>query len=61
MTNFWSESKSISFGGCVTQLFLFVLFIVTEGFLLAVMAYDRFIAICNPLLYSVQMSTRLCT
>jgi len=44
----------------VTQLFLFALFIVTEGFLLAVMAYDRFIAICNPLLYTVQMSTRLC-
>ncbi|XP_052496891.1 olfactory receptor 9K2-like [Budorcas taxicolor] len=60
MMNFWSESKSISFAGCVTQLFLFALFIVTEGFLLAAMAYDRFIAICNPLLYSVQMSARLC-
>ncbi|XP_065783903.1 olfactory receptor 9K2-like [Muntiacus reevesi] len=60
MINFWSESKSISFAGCVTQLFLFVLFIVTEAFLLAVMAYDRFIAICNPLLYTVQMSTHLC-
>nr|XP_006051142.2 olfactory receptor 9K2-like [Bubalus bubalis] len=60
MVNFWSESKSISYAGCVTQLFLFDLFIVTEGFLLAVMAYDRFIAICNPLLYSVQMSARLC-
>uniref|UniRef100_G3RWY9 Olfactory receptor n=1 Tax=Gorilla gorilla gorilla TaxID=9595 RepID=G3RWY9_GORGO len=61
MINFWSENKSISFAGCVAQLFLFALFIVTEGFLLAAMAYDRFIAICNPLLYSVQMSTRLCT
>ncbi|XP_027821630.1 olfactory receptor 9K2-like [Ovis aries] len=60
MMNFWSESKSISFAGCVTQFFLFALFIVTEGFLLAAMAYDRFIAICNPLLYSVQMSTRFC-
>ena len=60
MINFWSESKSISFAGCVTQLFLFALFFVTEGFLLAVMAYDHFIAICNPLLYSVQMSTHLC-
>ncbi|XP_042555090.1 olfactory receptor 9K2 [Dipodomys spectabilis] len=60
MTNFWSESKSISFAGCVAQLFLFALFIVTEGFLLAAMAYDRFLAICSPLLYSVQMSTRLC-
>uniref|UniRef100_A0A667HM49 Olfactory receptor n=1 Tax=Lynx canadensis TaxID=61383 RepID=A0A667HM49_LYNCA len=61
MINFWSESKSISFAGCVTQLFLFALFIVAEGFLLAAMAYDRFIAICNPLLYSVQMSACLCT
>ncbi|XP_077024132.1 olfactory receptor 9K2 [Tamandua tetradactyla] len=60
MINFWSESKSISFAGCVTQMFLFALFIVTEGFVLAVMAYDRFIAICNPLLYSVQMSSRVC-
>nr|XP_035928756.1 olfactory receptor 9K2 [Halichoerus grypus] len=60
MINFWSESKSISFAGCMTQFFLFALFIVAEGFLLAAMAYDRFIAICNPLLYSVQMSTRLC-
>ena len=60
MINFWSESKSISFAGCLTQLFLFTFFIVTEGFLLAVMAYDRFIAICNPLLYSVQISAHLC-
>ena len=60
MSNFWSESKSISLAGCISQFFLFALFIVTEGFLLAVMAYDRFIAICNPLLYSVQMSTHLC-
>ncbi|KAM6215472.1 olfactory receptor 9K2 [Rhynchocyon petersi] len=61
LINFWSERKSISFAGCLTQYFLFALFIVTEGFLLAAMAYDRFIAICNPLLYSVHMSTRLCT
>ncbi|XP_036723347.1 olfactory receptor 9K2-like [Balaenoptera musculus] len=60
MINFWSESKSISFAGCVTQLFLFALFIVTEGFLLAAMAYDRFTAICSPLLYSVHTSARLC-
>ncbi|XP_037704014.1 olfactory receptor 9K2-like [Choloepus didactylus] len=61
MINFWSESKSISFAGCVTQVFLFALFIVAEGFVLAAMAYDRFIAICNPLLYSVQMSAHLCS
>ncbi|XP_006884051.1 PREDICTED: olfactory receptor 9K2-like [Elephantulus edwardii] len=60
LINFWSENKSISFAGCLTQHFLYALFIVTEGFLLSAMAYDRFNAICNPLLYSVQMSTRLC-
>ena len=59
MINFWSESKSISFAGCLIQFFLLALFTVTEGFLLAAMAYDHFIAICNPLLYSVEMSTRL--
>ncbi|XP_054446703.1 olfactory receptor 9K2-like [Pteronotus mesoamericanus] len=61
LINFWSKSKSISFSDCVAQFFLFALFIVTEGFLLAAMPYDRFIAICSPLLYSVQMSTCLCT
>ncbi|XP_054301196.1 olfactory receptor 9K2-like [Pongo pygmaeus] len=61
MANFLSEKKTVSFAGCVAQLFLFALFIVTEGFILAAMAYDRFSAICNPLLYSVHMSRRLCT
>ncbi|XP_012507535.1 PREDICTED: olfactory receptor 9K2-like [Propithecus coquereli] len=61
MVNFLSEKKTISFAGCATQVFLFSLFIVTEGFVLAAMAYDRFSAICNPLLYSVHMSRRLCT
>uniref|UniRef100_A0A8C6BZ95 Olfactory receptor n=1 Tax=Monodon monoceros TaxID=40151 RepID=A0A8C6BZ95_MONMO len=60
MVNILSQKKTISFAGCVAQLFLYALFMVTEGFLLAAMAYDRFIAICSPLLYSVQMSTRLC-
>jgi olfactory receptor len=56
MINFLSKSKSISFAVCVAQFFLFALFIVTKGFLLAAMAYDCFIAICNPFPYSVQMS-----
>ncbi|XP_003476060.1 olfactory receptor 9K2-like [Cavia porcellus] len=60
MGNFLSEKKTVSFVGCVVQSFLFSLFIVTEGFVLAVMAYDRFSAICYPLLYSVHMSRRLC-
>ncbi|XP_076711494.1 olfactory receptor 9K2-like [Callospermophilus lateralis] len=61
MVIFLSEKKTISFGGCAAQLFFFTLFIVTEGFVLAAMAYDRFSAICNPLLYSVYMSRRLCS
>ena len=61
MSNFWTESKSISFAGCVAQLFLFALFIVAEGFLLAAMAYDRHSAMCSPLIYSSIMSSSLCT
>ena len=60
MSNFWSESKSISFAGCISQFFLFAFFIVTKGFHLAVLAYDCSIAICSPLLYTVQISTHLC-
>ncbi|XP_012405924.1 olfactory receptor 9K2-like [Sarcophilus harrisii] len=61
MANFLSSSKSISFAGCVAQLFVFTLFMVAEGFVLAAMAYDRFIAICSPLLYSIHMTRRFCT
>ncbi|XP_051819562.1 olfactory receptor 9K2-like [Antechinus flavipes] len=61
MANFLSSSKSISFEGCVVQFFFFVLFMVAEGFVLAAMAYDRFVAICSPLQYSIRMSRRLCT
>ncbi|XP_064135211.1 olfactory receptor 5D18-like [Loxodonta africana] len=58
--NLVAEDRSISFLGCVVQFFLFCTFVVTEIFLLAVMAYDRFVAICNSLLYTVAMSQRLC-
>ncbi|XP_072475999.1 olfactory receptor 5D18-like [Notamacropus eugenii] len=54
------EDRSISFSGCLVQFFLFCTFVVTESFLLAVMAYDRFVAICNPLLYTVAMSQKVC-
>ncbi|XP_058714041.1 olfactory receptor 9S13-like [Poecile atricapillus] len=52
--------RSISYNGCASQMFFFSLFGTTEAFFLAVMAYDRFTAICNPLLYQVIMSRRLC-
>uniref|UniRef100_G3W3W0 Olfactory receptor n=2 Tax=Sarcophilus harrisii TaxID=9305 RepID=G3W3W0_SARHA len=55
------ENRNISFSGCLVQYFFFCIFVVTEAFLLAVMAYDRFMAICSPLLYTVAMSQKLCT
>nr|XP_017834031.3 olfactory receptor 5D18 [Callithrix jacchus] len=54
------KDRTISFLGCVVQFFFFCTFVVTESFLLAVMAYDRFMAICNPLVYTVTMSQKLC-
>ncbi|XP_049635739.1 olfactory receptor 5G3-like [Suncus etruscus] len=54
------ERKAISFLGCAVQMWLFGQFVVTECFLLASMAYDRYIAICNPLLYTVLMSQKVC-
>ncbi|XP_075404284.1 olfactory receptor 5T9-like [Tenrec ecaudatus] len=59
LVNFLAENKSISIVGCATQMLLFVTFGTTESFLLAAMAYDRYIAIYNPLLYSVNMSPRI--
>ncbi|EPY85201.1 olfactory receptor 5D18 [Camelus ferus] len=61
MVNLVVKDRTISFVGCMTQFFFFCTFVVTESFLLAVMAYDRFMAICNPLLYTVAMSQKLCT
>ncbi|XP_045343089.1 olfactory receptor 5T2-like [Leopardus geoffroyi] len=59
LVDFMSKNKSISFLGCATQMFLAVTFGTTECFLLAAMAYDRYVAIYNPLLYSVSMSPRV--
>ncbi|XP_066216136.1 olfactory receptor 5T2-like [Saccopteryx leptura] len=59
LADFLSRNKVISFLGCATQMFLAVTFGTTECFLLAAMAYDRYVAIYNPLLYSVSMSPRV--
>ncbi|XP_073906501.1 olfactory receptor 5T3-like [Castor canadensis] len=59
LIDFLAENKSISFLGCATQMLLFVTLGTTECFLLAAMAYDRYVAIYNPLLYSVSMSPRV--
>ncbi|XP_050754371.1 olfactory receptor 1009-like isoform X3 [Gymnogyps californianus] len=60
LVNFLSERKTISFIGCMGQAAFYIVFVTTECFLLAVMAYDRYMAICNPLLYSSVMTRRLC-
>ena len=60
LVNLLAEDRTISFLGCTVQFFLVCTFVVTELILFAVMAYDRFMPICNLLLYTVVMSQRLC-
>uniref|UniRef100_A0A8C0SS73 Olfactory receptor n=3 Tax=Canis lupus TaxID=9612 RepID=A0A8C0SS73_CANLF len=60
LTNFLSEKKTISFAGCFTQCYIFIALLLTEFYMLAAMAYDRYVAICNPLHYSMKMSRRVC-
>ncbi|XP_049633955.1 olfactory receptor 8D1-like [Suncus etruscus] len=58
--NFIWEKNVISYPGCMAQLFFFCVFAIGECFMLTAMAYDRYVAICNPLLYSVTMSSKVC-
>ncbi|XP_062984499.1 olfactory receptor 2A12-like [Elgaria multicarinata webbii] len=60
LTNLWSPKKTISFAGCGAQIYLYLALGLTECVLLAVMAYDRSVAICHPLRYSIIMSHRVC-
>ncbi|XP_014435781.2 olfactory receptor 5AR1-like [Pelodiscus sinensis] len=60
LQNFLVERKSISRLSCAVQLYFFVCFADVECLLLTVMAYDRYVAICNPLLYTVTMSRQRC-
>ncbi|NWI15390.1 O1020 protein, partial [Crypturellus soui] len=55
-----AKRKGISYSACLTQLYFYATFATTECYLLAVMAYDRYMAICHPLLYAVSMSSRVC-
>ncbi|XP_008708497.1 olfactory receptor 2M4-like [Ursus maritimus] len=58
--NYFSGSKSISLAGCGAQIFFCVSLLGAECFLLAVMAYDRYVAICHPLRYTILMNQKLC-
>ncbi|XP_043827959.1 olfactory receptor 1020-like [Dromiciops gliroides] len=60
LVNLVAENKAISKNGCAAQFYFFGSFLGTECFLLAVMAYDRYVAICYPLLYSAIMSEKVC-
>ncbi|XP_029435642.1 olfactory receptor 6N1-like [Rhinatrema bivittatum] len=60
MANLLGISKSISYIGCFTQLYVFHSLGITECVLLAVMSFDRFLAICNPLRYKTIMTNKLC-
>ncbi|XP_044536241.1 olfactory receptor 8K1-like [Gracilinanus agilis] len=60
LVNFVVEKNTISFNWCAIQLASFEIFIISELFILSAMAYDRYVAICKPLLYTVIMSDRVC-
>ncbi|XP_064136038.1 olfactory receptor 5V1-like [Loxodonta africana] len=60
LVNLFREKKTISYEGCLSQIFFLVTCASTECILLAAMAYDRYVAICHPLQYSVFMSMKVC-
>ncbi|XP_044536356.1 olfactory receptor 8K3-like [Gracilinanus agilis] len=60
LVNFVVEKNIISYTGCAIQLFVFVTLIISELFVLSAMAYDRYVAICKPLLYTIIMSDKVC-
>lgn len=60
LENIFSSTKTISYMGCLAQTYFFICFAAMENFLLAVMAYDRYIAVCLPLRYPTILTRRLC-
>ncbi|XP_037695783.1 olfactory receptor 8B3-like [Choloepus didactylus] len=60
LLNFLSKKNIISYQGCLTQFFFFCFFAISECYVLISMAYDRYVAICNPLLYNIVMSPKVC-
>ncbi|XP_042639437.1 olfactory receptor 5K1-like, partial [Orycteropus afer afer] len=60
LENFFSKDRMISLYECMAQFYFLCLAETTDCFLLAAMAYDRYVAICNPLQYHIMMSKQLC-
>ncbi|ELK36009.1 PREDICTED: olfactory receptor 7A17 [Myotis davidii] len=60
LVNIQTQSKTITYAGCITQMYFLTLCGGWDNFLLTVMAYDRYVAICHPLHYTVIMNPRLC-
>ncbi|KAM5312393.1 olfactory receptor 6M1-like [Glossophaga mutica] len=60
LTCLLEDRKTISFAGCITQTYFFFFLGTVEFILLAVMSFDRYVAICNPLRYSIIMNSRAC-
>uniref|UniRef100_A0A8D1VR26 G-protein coupled receptors family 1 profile domain-containing protein n=1 Tax=Sus scrofa TaxID=9823 RepID=A0A8D1VR26_PIG len=61
LMNMQTQDQSISYAGCIAQMYFFIFFTVLDDFLLASMAYDRYVAICHPLHYTTIMRKGLCT
>ncbi|XP_077019210.1 olfactory receptor 1D2 [Tamandua tetradactyla] len=60
LVNLQAENKAISYAGCLTQLYFLVSLVALDNLILAVMAYDRYVAICRPLHYTTAMSPGPC-
>ncbi|CAN0514549.1 unnamed protein product [Rangifer tarandus platyrhynchus] len=60
LVNMQTQDRSIPYAGCIAQMYFFLLFVCLDNFLLAVMAYDRYVAICQPLHYTAIMREGLC-
>ncbi|XP_021063431.1 olfactory receptor 8B8-like [Mus pahari] len=61
LMNFVLKKNVISYEGCMTQFYFFAFFAISECYVLTAMAYDRYVAIYNPLLYNIVMSPKVCS